>query len=199
MECAEYAAHAIRRALYVKKDRKPQWPSLRLSGFGRAVSRIFPQQNTRITFRLKTPQTHFRSSVLSTGRAENWRLALLKSVALDCGTQNEDIFWFVLVFCEHQPLRNHRITWLFASPKRKYFGPCQPASLYCELGATSMEFRCWWKRSVSVLFKHTLKSSIYLLYPRGVPFPLCWRWLDLRHCADSALTGDPIVKPNTCW
>ena len=136
MECAEYAAHAIRRALYVKKDRKPQWPSLRLSGFGLAVT-VFPQQNTRITFRLKTPQTRFRSSVLSTGR-EHWRLAQLcwRGVALDRGTQNEDIFWFVLVFCEHQRLRNHRSTWLFASPKRKYFGPCQPGTLYCELGAT---------------------------------------------------------------
>ena len=58
------------------------------------------------------------------------------SSALDRGTQNEDIFWFVLVFCDHQPLRNHRSTWLFASPKRKYFGPCQPGTLYCELGAT---------------------------------------------------------------
>jgi len=185
VECAEYAAHAIRRALYVKKDRKPQWPSLRLSGFGLAFT-VFPQQNTRITFRLKTPQTRFRSSVLSTGR-EHWRLAQLcwRVLRWIVGRKMKIFFglcWFSVNINLYGTIAQHGYSRV---QRESTLALVSQARSIVNWVLPSMEFTCWWKRSVSVLFKHT--------------FPLCWRWQDLRHCADSALTGDPIVKPNTCW
>ena len=74
----ENAVRAIRRSLYVWKDREPQWPLLRLSEFGHAVKRS-------------------RSSVLSTGR-EGRRVAVFTTSSLCCAWLEETKSSYLLVW-----------------------------------------------------------------------------------------------------
>ena len=100
----ENAVRAIRRSLYVWKDREPQWPLLRLSEFGHAVKRS-------------------RSSVLSTGR-EGRRVAVFTTSSLCCAwlEETKSSYLYGLGFCCYQTRtgRNHRSTRLFGSPRGIY-------------------------------------------------------------------------------